>query len=65
VLVGLARPQPKIFADIQWSTGRVMEQTRERLKEVGWRWLELETLWDVDEPHDYQRLVESGLVAPI
>jgi rSAM/selenodomain-associated transferase 1 len=65
VLVGLARPQRKIFADIEWSTGRVMEQTRERLKEVGWRWLELETLWDVDGPHDYQRLVESGLVVPI
>ncbi|MES2564355.1 MAG: TIGR04282 family arsenosugar biosynthesis glycosyltransferase [Pseudomonadota bacterium] len=65
VLVGLARLDPRIFADVEWSTDRVMAQTRDRLKEMGWRWLELETLWDVDEPHDYQRLVESGLVSPI
>lgn len=62
VLVGLARPQPGIFVDIEWSTDCVMQQTRDRLQAIGLRWLELETLWDVDEPHDYQRLVASGLL---
>jgi uncharacterized protein len=62
VLVGLARPRPSIFADIEWSTDRVMAQTRDRLQAIGLRWLELETLWDVDEPLDYQRLVAIGLL---
>lgn len=40
-----------------------MGLTRERLRALGWRWSELETLWDVDRPGDYDRLVRSGLVA--
>lgn len=64
VLVALARPNRRIFEDIEWSTARVMEQTRQRLTEIGWRWHELETLWDVDTPADYLRLVESALLSP-
>jgi rSAM/selenodomain-associated transferase 1 len=64
VLVALARPNRRLFEDIEWSTGRVMDQTRQRLTEIGWRWHELETLWDVDTPADYLRLVESGLLSP-
>ena len=41
-----------------------MEETRARLRELGWRWHELETLWDVDRPDDYERLVASGLLEP-
>ena len=33
-----------------------MAQTRERLAALGWRWRELETLWDVDRPEDVARL---------
>jgi rSAM/selenodomain-associated transferase 1 len=65
VLVALARPNRRIFEDIEWSTGRVMDQTRQRLTEIGWLWHELETLWDVDTPADYGRLIESGLLAPM
>lgn len=56
VLVGLRRPQPRIFEDIAWGSALVMAQTRERLREAGLRWSEPLTLWDVDEPADLQRL---------
>lgn len=54
-LVALARAQPALFRDIAWSTPTVMSATRARLSELGLRWRELETLWDVDEPQDWQR----------
>jgi glycosyltransferase A (GT-A) superfamily protein (DUF2064 family) len=33
-----------------------------RLRGNGLRWQELATLWDVDRPDDYRRLVQSGLL---
>lgn len=62
VLVGLARPAPQLFAGVAWGESTVMAQTRERLRESGLRWRELETLWDVDRPEDYRRLQQSGLL---
>ncbi len=56
VLVGLRRPQPRLFEGIDWGSERVMAQTRERLSELGLRWVELPTLWDVDRPGDLLRL---------
>jgi rSAM/selenodomain-associated transferase 1 len=56
VLIGMRRPAPELFAGIEWSTGRVMVQTRERLAGLGWSWAEPATLWDVDRPADYERL---------
>jgi rSAM/selenodomain-associated transferase 1 len=63
-LVGLARADARLFQEIAWGTANVMAQTRDRLRELRWRWLELETLWDVDRPEDYERLDASGLLAP-
>ena len=63
VLVGLSRFSERLFEDIGWGTDRVLEQTRARLRELGWRWEELETLWDVDRPEDYDRLVASNLLS--
>ncbi|MEI7611876.1 MAG: TIGR04282 family arsenosugar biosynthesis glycosyltransferase [Betaproteobacteria bacterium] len=59
VLVGLRQPQLRLFEDIDWGSGQVMHQTRERLVELGLRWAELETLWDVDRPEDLARLEAS------
>ncbi|WP_374692170.1 TIGR04282 family arsenosugar biosynthesis glycosyltransferase [Accumulibacter sp.] len=56
VLVGLRRPQPSLFAGIDWGSERVMAQTRARLAGAGLRWLELPALWDVDRPGDLRRL---------
>jgi glycosyltransferase A (GT-A) superfamily protein (DUF2064 family) len=39
-----------------------MRDTRHRLLSLGWRWAELETLWDVDVPNDYERMVAAGLL---
>lgn len=55
-LIGLVQHDPRLFRDIDWGTERVMNQTRARLSELGRRWHELETLWDVDRPEDYRRL---------
>jgi rSAM/selenodomain-associated transferase 2/rSAM/selenodomain-associated transferase 1 len=55
VLIGLRHAIPGVFERVDWSTLRVMAQTRERLSAIGARWIELPTLWDVDEPQDWQR----------
>jgi rSAM/selenodomain-associated transferase 1 len=60
VLVGQSVRLPSIFADIPWSTGAVMERTRKRLARDGATWVELETLWDVDRPEDYERWLQHS-----
>jgi hypothetical protein len=52
-----------LFDGIAWGGDRVMVDTRARLQQLGWAWRELETLWDIDRPEDYQRLMDSGLLA--
>lgn len=55
-LVALSRPVPALFSGIQWSTEQVMPQTRERLRALGLRWMELAMRWDLDRPDDLERL---------
>ena len=62
VLVGLTSAEPCLFSGMPWGTGEVMDETRARLRELGWRWRELDTLWDVDRPEDYERLRAMGIV---
>lgn len=52
VLVGLSRGEHMPFAGIAWGTSQVMRQTRERLADLGMRWMEMPALHDVDEPED-------------
>jgi rSAM/selenodomain-associated transferase 1 len=59
-LIGLTRADASLFEGIAWGTGTVMADMRARLSRLGWRGRELETLWDVDRPEDYQRLVREG-----
>jgi len=61
-LVGLQRADRRLFEGIAWGGDRVMAETRKRLAALGWRWRELETVWDVDRPEDYARLMDSGLL---
>jgi rSAM/selenodomain-associated transferase 1 len=61
-LIGLARVDARLFDGVPWGGETVMAETRARLRELGWRWCELETLWDVDRPEDYQRLLACGLL---
>ena len=61
-LIGLQRPEARLFDGVAWGGENVMADTRARLTGLGWRWRELETLWDVDRPDDYRRLLASGLL---
>jgi len=61
-LIGLKRCERNIFNGVSWGTSSVIAETRQRLVATGWQWEELEELWDVDRPEDYQRLVASGVM---
>ncbi len=54
-LIGLRCVQPELFSDIDWGSDRVMAQTRERMRRLGWHWVELAPLWDLDRPQDLLR----------
>ena len=60
VLISLSQPEPRLFLNMPWGTSRVMDETRTRLRELGWDWRELATLWDVDRPEDYVRFSMLG-----
>ena len=62
VMLGLNRCDAELFHGIEWGSAKVMAATRERLRRLRWRWKELETLWDIDRPEDYRRLLTSGLL---
>ena len=62
-LIGLRRVDARLFDRIPWGSATVMADTRDRLAALGWRWRELETLWDVDRPEDYARLTSLELPA--
>jgi len=55
-LIGLRRASPRLFSRIEWGEDSVLQETRRRLRLLGWRWRELRTVWDVDRPEDYRRL---------
>ena len=56
VLIGMRRWVPQALQNITWSTDQVLLQTRQQLRMSGASWTELDTLWDVDEPSDWDRL---------
>ena len=55
---------PAVFERVDWSTDRVLAQTRERLRDAGATWQELPVLWDVDEPADWLRWRRAFADAP-
>ena len=61
VLIGMRVPQPALFSDMRWSTPRVMDETRHRLRAFGLTWQEPVTLWDSDLPEDIERLPAIGM----
>jgi rSAM/selenodomain-associated transferase 1 len=52
-------PYNCLFDGIEWSTDQVMQQTRERLKQLSISWAEPAVLWDVDQPEDLNRLAQQ------
>lgn len=55
VLLGLKNTQPDCFRNIHWGTDQVLNQTRERFKQLNITWAELPEQWDVDTPQDWLR----------
>lgn len=62
LLIGVRRCRPALFWDVAWNTSAVMEQTRKRASDLNLTIAELETLWDIDVPEDYDRAVVLGLL---
>ena len=61
-LIGLTRCDQRLFEHMAWGGDTVLAATRERLRELKWRWHELETLWDIDRPEDYHRWSELIII---
>lgn len=60
-LLGLNRIDDELFRSMPWGGERVLQETRRRLDNLGWRWSELVPLWDVDRPEDLRRLESLSL----
>jgi rSAM/selenodomain-associated transferase 1 len=55
VLMGLIQPHPELFIEMPWGTDRVLEQTRQRIRQFNLISHELRQQWDVDTPLDLAR----------
>jgi len=62
LLAGMRRCRPALFQGVMWNTSAVMQETRKRAGDLGLIIAELETLWDIDVPEDYDRAVSLGLL---
>lgn len=54
-LIALRAPEMSLFLEIHWSTGSVLTETRERLRQRGLRWTEMAALEDVDDAAGWAR----------
>lgn len=57
VLIAVRQAYADLFTDIDWSTSRVMAQTRQRALDAGIRLVEFLPKWDVDLADDFSRLL--------
>jgi rSAM/selenodomain-associated transferase 1 len=55
VMIGLSRPHPELFENMDWGTDRVLAQTRAQIKRYKLRHHELNEQWDLDTPRDLER----------
>lgn len=56
VLIGQRREVPGLYREIDWSTSRVLDQTRQRLQAAGASYVELPGWYDIDTLDDLRRL---------
>lgn len=59
-LIAMRRLYPQLFADMAWSTDTVAAETRRRMTALRLSCAELPMLWDVDRPHDLDRMRREG-----
>ena len=60
-LIGIRKPQPRLFEAIDWSTDRVCAQTLERAAEIGLKVRLLPACYDVDDHRALHRLCSELL----
>ncbi|HEY2593779.1 MAG TPA: TIGR04282 family arsenosugar biosynthesis glycosyltransferase [Chloroflexota bacterium] len=63
-LIGMREPHLGVFADIEWSTPRVYQQTLKRARQLDLRVQSVAEWYDVDEPADLERLSREVAEAP-
>ena len=51
-LIGVRDSNMSVFSGIPWGTGGVLSATRQKFRDLGWRWREIATRRDVDRPED-------------
>lgn len=61
-LLGLGSENAKVFEGIDWSTSKVFEQTKQRLKELGLVFTCLKEEFDIDTRADLERFLGSKKV---
>ena len=57
-LLGLRTPEPRLFGDIDWSSGRELGQTRNRASQLGLRVKDVRRTFDIDNITDLLALQE-------
>jgi len=55
VLLGLRQNAAVLFENMPWGGDQILKLTQQRLAELNWHWQELEPLWDIDRPADFER----------
>jgi len=65
VLIGMNKVEQRLFDNISWGTSDVLLQTRNVLKDIGWRWHELPSLRDVDVGADLEDIVANEPQYPL
>ncbi len=67
VLIALRQSSPYLFQSMQWGSDHVLNDTRDRLRALGWRWHELSERHDIDRPEDLDRhpelTADTGLIS--
>jgi rSAM/selenodomain-associated transferase 1 len=62
VLIGMKRPLPVLFEEIDWGTASVLASTRRRAATHGIALAEIAECWDLDRSDDLDRALALGLV---
>jgi rSAM/selenodomain-associated transferase 1 len=62
-LIGVTKLHERVFQEIEWSTERVLEQTKERARQIGLKTVLLPTFYDVDDRVALQQLRDDLLGA--
>lgn len=63
-LLALAAPEPRLFTDIDWSSGRELVQTTERADALGLRVRSLPRTFDVDDADDVRAVRDLAEATP-